>query len=124
LAKARLSRLVDLRRREVGVHAYNITTEHQQVASGATMRTRPADDPSPRTFAFNSWSSLSALVGEDRDRQRRARQRDQHLDGTASVIDPTQVGQTALREVVVVRGGCSWCSGRGPGSFPVKAPWL
>jgi hypothetical protein len=57
LAKTRLSRLVDLRQREVNVESYNITTEHEQVASGATMRTRPPDDPSQRTFALNSWSS-------------------------------------------------------------------
>jgi hypothetical protein len=40
------------------------------------------------------------------------RHRDQHLNGAASVVeaDPAEVSQTALGEVLVVRGGCSWCS--------------
>ena len=38
-------------------------------------------------------------------RQRRVRERDEHLDGAASIVEaePTEVGQTALGEVVVHR---------------------
>jgi hypothetical protein len=53
------------------------------------------------------WPSSSARLAGDREG--RVRHRDQHLNGAASVVeaDPAEVSQTALGEVVVVRGGCS-----------------
>jgi hypothetical protein len=51
------------------------------------------------------WSSSSARLAGDC--QRRVRHRDQHLNRAASLVeaDPAEVSQTALGEVVVVRGG-------------------
>ena len=52
-----------------------------------------------------SVAAMIARVGElRRDRQPRVRKRDQHLHGPAGVVeaDPAEIGQTALREVVVV----------------------